>query len=196
MDTEIAFVVVAHHLRIKQAQCLANHLQAQIFVDEKGMGANWNHRRALEWAAKQSCRVLVLEDDAMPVNGFVEKVTDWLTRFPDSLISFYLGTGRPPQYQLEIATKLIAADRERADHITMQRLMHAVCYSVPQKLIPKMLTRWDASKPADYAVGDACGGTVIYPCNSLVDHADGLPLEMHPDRQPRRERRRAWRLYG
>ncbi|TYD48236.1 hypothetical protein FNN14_21455, partial [Cronobacter sakazakii] len=60
----------------------------------------------------------------------------------------------------------------------------------------KVLARWDASKPADYAVGDACGGPVIYPCNSLVDHADGLPVEKHPDRQPRRERRRAWRLHG
>ncbi|EKM6430741.1 hypothetical protein ACI0ZV_003358 [Cronobacter sakazakii] len=194
--SDIRFVVVGHHARREQAEELAESLAAYLLVDEDDFGANWNHRRALEWAAGQNSLVVVVEDDALPVEGFQALATEWLSRFPDSLISFYLGTGRPPQYQLEIATKLIAADRERADHITMQRLVHAVCYSVPPKLLPKVLARWDASKPADYAVGDACGGPVIYPCNSLVDHADGLPVEKHPDRQPRRERRRAWRLHG
>lgn len=196
MDTDIAFVVIAHRLRIEHAQRLADQLQAHLFIDETGHGANWNHHRALEWAARQECRVVVLEDDALPVQGFVTKVIDWLSRFPDDMLSFYLGTGRPPQYQLEIATKLIAADRDRAEHITMQRLFHAVCYSVPPSLIPKVLQRWDSGKPADYAVGDACAGPVIYPCFSLVDHADGVPVERHPDRQPRHERRRAWRLHG
>lgn len=196
METQVSFIVVGHHARREQAEKLAESLAAYLLVDENDFGANWNHRRALEWAAGQNNLVVVVEDDALPVEGFQPLATEWLSRFPDSLISFYLGTGRPPQYQLEIATKLIAADRERADHITMQRLVHAVCYSVPPKLIPKVLARWDVSKPADYAVGDACGGPVIYPCNSLVDHADGLPVEKHPDRQPRRERRRAWRLHG
>ncbi|ALB71034.1 hypothetical protein [Cronobacter muytjensii] len=196
VETQVRFVIVAHHSRHEQAKKLAESLDGYLLVDENSSGANWNHYRALQWAAEQSCRVVVLEDDALPVEGFQTIVTEWLTRFPDSLISFYLGTGRPPQYQLEIATKLIAADRERTDHITMQRLVHAVCYSVPPKLIPKVVSRWDASKPADYAIGDACGGLVIYACSSLVDHADGLPVEKHPDRQQRRERRRAWRLHG
>lgn len=46
------------------------------------------------------------------------------------------------------------------------------------------------------AVGDACGGTVVYPCYSLIEHADGSPVEKHPDNLPRSERRRAWRLEG
>ncbi|ALB67163.1 hypothetical protein BN134_2380 [Cronobacter dublinensis 1210] len=196
MAENINFVVVGHHARRQQAEALALSIGAHLLIDDGNHGANWNHRRAIEWATKQRCRVVVLEDDAQPVHGFIEKLNDWLARFPDDMLSFYLGTGRPPQYQLEIAAKLIAADRERIDHITMQRLVHGVCYSVPPKLIPKVLARWDASKPADYAIGDACGGPVIYPCSSLVDHADGLPVEKHPDRQPRRERRRAWRLHG
>ncbi len=132
----------------------------------------------------------------LPVAGFAEKMADWLDCFPDQLCSFYLGTGRPPQYQLEIATKLISADRIRADHIAKQRLMHAVCYSVPPVLLPELLLRWEAGKPADYAVGDASGGPVVYPCSSLVQHADGEPVEKHPDRQPRPERRRAWMLHA
>lgn len=30
---------------------------------------------------------------ALPVDGFTEKVMDWLARFPDDMLSFYLGTG-------------------------------------------------------------------------------------------------------
>ncbi|MDO9654970.1 hypothetical protein Q7485_26110, partial [Enterobacter cloacae] len=157
-------------------------------------GANWNHRRALEWAASQPCRVVVLEDDALPVIGFNEKVTDWLTRFPDDMLSFYLGTGRPPQYQKEIAGMLVEADRVNADYLVLSKLIHGVCYSPPRGRLVRMLNAWNKTLAADYAVGEAFGGRVIYPCYSLVDHADMQTVERHPDNEPRTERRRAWRL--
>lgn len=194
METQIKFVVVGHHSRHRQALCLAESLGAVLLMDSGDHGANWNHRRALEWAACQPCCVVVLEDDAQPVSGFVRHVTDWLARFPEDMLSFYLGTGRPPQYQMQIAEQLIKADRVRSDHITLPRLIHGVCYSVPPQHIGRVLARWDSNKSADFAVGDAYGGSVIYPCWSLVDHADGEPVELHPDAAPRTERRRAWRL--
>lgn len=194
MEHQIEIVVVGHHSRIVKAQRLSEILGARLLVDDGDHGANRNHYRALEWAAEQSCRVVVLEDDALPVAGFTEQVSEWLNRFPDSLVSFYLGTGRPPQYQIHIAERLIVADRNQADYITLPRLIHGVCYSVPPQHIERVLSRWDCSKPADYAVGDAYGGDVVYPCYSLVDHADGEPVERHPDSVPRTERRRAWRL--
>lgn len=80
-------------------------------VSEGDHGANWNHRRAIVWTAERTCRVVVLEDDALPVHGFTEKITEWLTRFPDDMLSFYLGTGRPPQYQKEIAACMIEQGR-------------------------------------------------------------------------------------
>jgi len=177
-----------------QARSLAESLDAFLLIDGGNHGANWNHRRALEWSACQSCRVVVLEDDVQPVNGFVRHVTDWLTRFPEDMLSFYLGTGRPPQYQMKIAEQLIKSDRLRSDHITLPRLIHGVCYSVPPQHIGRVLARWDSNKSADFAVGDAYGDSVIYPCWSLVDHADGEPVERHPDAAPRTERRRAWRV--
>ncbi len=194
MAEQVMFVVVGHHTRTGQAQRLAALLDAHLLIDDGKHGANWNHRRALEWAAEQTCRVVVVEDDAMPVDLFFTPVTSWLKRFPDSLISFYLGTGRPPQYQMQIAERLIVADKTQADYIILPRLIHGVCYSVPPQHIERVLSRWDSSKPADYAVGDAYGGAVVYPCYSLVDHADGEPVERHPDSAPRTERRRAWRL--
>ncbi|OXV22184.1 hypothetical protein [Enterobacter kobei] len=186
--------VVGHHARRKQAEALALSISAHLLIDEGDGGANANHRRALEWAAEQPCRVVVLEDDAMPVPWFAELVVDWLTRFPDDMLSLYLGTGRPPQYQMQIAERLIIADKTQADYITLPRLIHGVCYSVPPQHIERVLSRWDSSKPADYAVGDAYGGAVVYPCYSLVDHADFESVECHPDSAPRTERRRAWRL--
>ncbi|VFS19491.1 Uncharacterised protein [Enterobacter cancerogenus] len=195
MAENIKFVVVGHVSRIGHAQRLAALLDAHLLIDDGDHGANWNHRRALEWAACQPCRIVVLEDDAMPVPWFAELVFDWLTRFPDDMLSFYLGTGRPPQYQVQIAERLIVADKTQADYITLPRLIHGVCYSVPPQHINRVLSRWDSSKPADYAVGDAYGGAVVYPCYSLVDHADGEPVERHPDSAPRTERRRAWRLH-
>ncbi|HEE0042131.1 TPA: hypothetical protein R8G25_003032 [Citrobacter freundii] len=196
VETQVKFVVVAHHSREQQARALAYHIgpAAHAMIDPGNHGAAWNHRRALEWASKQDCRVVVIEDDALPVPDLVALITGWLDRFPDTLLSFYLGTGRPPQYQMQIAERLIVADKTRADFITLPRLIHGVCYSVPPQHIERVLSRWDSSKPADYAVGDAYGGEVIYPCYSLVDHADGEPVERHPDLIPRTERRRAWRL--
>ncbi|MFX2636728.1 hypothetical protein [Enterobacter hormaechei] len=191
---KIKFVVVGHHSRTGHAQRLAALLDAHLLIDDGNHGANWNHRRALEWADEQPCRVVVVEDDAMPVDLFFTPVTSWLKRFPDTLISFYLGTGRPPQYQMQIAERLIVADKTQADYITLPRLIHGVCYSVPPQHIERVLSRWDSSKPADYAVGDAYGGAVVYPCYSLVDHADGVPVERHSDSAQRTERRRAWRI--
>ncbi|HHD2941731.1 hypothetical protein [Enterobacter kobei] len=194
VETQVKFAVIGHHSRYKQASRLAGILGDVLLIDSGDHGANWNHRRALEWASWQDCRVVIIEDGALPVPDFIEQVSEWLNRFPESLVSFYLGTGRPPQYQMQIAERLIVADKTQADYITLQRLIHGVCYSVPPQHIERVLSRWDNSKPADYAVGDAYGGAVVYPCYSLVDHADGKPVERHPDSAPRTERRRAWRL--
>jgi len=194
MAAQIKFAIVAHHTRLEAVMNLKRVLNAHFLLDDKDGGANANHRRAIEWASQQDCRVVILEDDALLVGGFTEKVAAWLDRFPDDLLSFYLGTGRPPQYQLDVATKLIDSDQRQTDYITMSRLIHGVCYSIPQQRISDVLTRWDSAKPADYAVGDAYGGDVIYPCYSLVDHADSDTVEQHPDNEQRTQRRRAWRL--
>ncbi|MCW0944179.1 hypothetical protein RZ024_21620 [Citrobacter freundii] len=194
VETQVKFVVVGHHSRKGHAQRLAALLDAHLLIDDGNHGANWNHRRALEWAACQPCRVVVLEDDAMPVPWFAELVVDWLTRFPDDMLSFYLGTGRPPQYQKEIAGMLVDADRVCGDHIVLSKLIHGVCYSPPLGNVARMLNAWNKTLAADYAVGEAFGGRVIYPCYSLVDHADLPTVERHPDNEPRTERRRAWRL--
>jgi hypothetical protein len=195
LEAQIKFAIVAHTSRFDMAVSLADILpNYQIFVDHESKGANANHLRALRWASTQDCRVVIMEDDALPVSGFTDKVTEWLARFPDDMLSFYLGTGRPPQYQREIAGMLVHADRTHGDYITLSKLIHGVCYSPPRHKLQQIVSKWNNTMAADYAVGDACGGRVIYPCYSLVDHADLLTVERHPDNEPRTERRRAWRL--
>ena len=187
--------IVAHHSRRAMANDLASKLEADsIFMDEHSAGANANHLRALSWAAEQSDRVIIIEEDALPVDGFRDKAQDWLARFPDDMLSFYLGTGRPPQYQKEIAGMLVEADRVNADYLVLSKLIHGVCYSPPRGRLARMLNAWNKTLAADYAVGEAFGGRVIYPCYSLVEHADLSTVECHPDNEPRTERRRAWRL--
>lgn len=192
MEAQVSFAIVAHHQREAAARSLAYRLgpNARVISDPGRHGATWNHRRAIEWAAEQGGRVIILEDDAVLLPKLLSDAEQWFSRFPDHLISFYLGTGCPAQYQLNVAVKLIEADSVRNDHIILPRLIHGVCYSIPPAQIDNVLRRWNPAKPADYAVGDAYGGDVIYPVYSLVDHADGDSV----DHGQCRQRRKAWRL--
>ena len=87
---QIKIVVVGHHSRRDMAKRLAEQLDAHLLIDEEGNGANWNHRRAIEWAGQQDCRVVVIEDDAQPVAGFQSLAQEWVDKFPDNICSFYL----------------------------------------------------------------------------------------------------------
>ncbi|MDT3641373.1 hypothetical protein ROM51_22740, partial [Cronobacter sakazakii] len=74
---QVTFAVVGHHRRAEQAQRLAESLNARLFIDDADHGANWNHLRAIKWAAGQSARVVVLEDDSHPVDGFAGLAAEW-----------------------------------------------------------------------------------------------------------------------
>lgn len=196
METQVKFAVVGHKSRLNKAKKISDLLSAEMFIDENNNGSNWNHLRAIKWAESKTERVVIIEDDALLCDDFVDQCHYWIKRFPENIISFYLGTGRPPQYQLEIATKLIKSDKERSDFIKIKRLIHAVCYSLPKNKLNRVLECWKTNKPADFAIGDSLNEDVIYPVYSLVDHEDGVSVEKHPDTQKRVERRKAWRMYG
>jgi len=179
---------VAHHARlesptIRQADA--------VFIDHGNHGSLWNHRRALEWAADQSERVWIVEDDAILCEGFRDRGADWARRFPDDLISGYLGTGRPPQWQSTIRRRLDAAEASARDFVELPTLIHGVCYSLPTRA---RLALPSARRAADEAIGRAWARRVIYTVPSLADHSDGRSVEIHPDGQPRNEIRRAWRF--
>ncbi|MGO2634440.1 MAG: hypothetical protein ACTH9H_11895, partial [Galactobacter sp.] len=122
-------------------------------------------------------------------------------RFPNHLVSLYLGTGRPPQYQGHIDTLMRTADAFRQDFIELPQLIHGVGYIVWPEWA-KDVADTLKSGPADFAIGDAYRALgyppIIYPTTSLVDHADGESVEVHRDgRKPGQvEPRHAWRFAG
>lgn len=187
-------IVVGHVARQAQAEALADSLNGQLLLDDGTLGAWGNHRRALQHVTEPTW---ILEDDAQPVDGFRELAGEWSARFPDWLISGYLGTGRPVAWQSRIERLIRLAERAGHDHLHLDTLIHGVCYSPPADMVPSILETMSQG-PADFAIGRAwkrsTGLPVMYTLPSLVDHADGPSVEQHPDGQPRVEVRKAWRL--
>lgn len=185
--------IVAHHSRAERAEMLASRVGGVEFMDRGNNGALAGHRRALEWAAGQDGRTIVMEDDALPVAGFSSLAAKWLAHCPNDLVSLYLGTGRPPQYQAAIRSQLATGNYV----VRLPQLIHGVCYSVPTWALCDLL-RVLGNGPADFAIGRAwrrvTGRDVLYPALSLVDHDDLPSVERHPDGRPRTERRKAWGL--
>lgn len=190
-------IVVAHHSRYQMALELTDQLGGQIVLDEGDHGARWTHREALWRASLASGPTLILEDDAVPCAGMLERADSWAARFPGRLVSLYLGTGRPPQYQRQIGRMMDSADAAGLDYIELPQLIHGVGYVVWPEW-SKAVADTLPGGPADFAIGDAARrqgvGNIIYPTTSLVDHLDGPSVEVHPDGQPRIEVRKAWRF--
>lgn len=191
--SEPLLVVIAHHSRAAQAEALAATVGAdRVMTDYGSHGARWAHSQALLWASGRRERVWVLEDDALAPRDFRERAKAWGERFPDDLVSGYLGRRRPPQYQGLIRAKLAATDARGLDWITLPTLIHGVCYSLPAGASGQVLHSLPAGA-VDFAIGSAWGRPPIYTVPSLVDHDDGPPVEKHPDGQARRPGRTAWR---
>ncbi|MGI5216264.1 hypothetical protein [Nocardia sp. CA-290969] len=198
MAPDIAFGVVAHPARLTAAQALAGRLDGHLSVDD-GRGPVANHRAVWQhFAGTAAGWVCVLEDDALPVDGFGEQLRAALAEAPHPVVSLYLGTGRPPGVQSRIRTALDRADAQGACWVTADRMLHAVGICLRARHIGDMLaftgrapelaaadSRWDRWLRARRL-------RVAYAVPSLVDHADGATLVQHPDRQPRNEVRRAW----
>lgn len=186
----IHVAVVGHISRQRQAENLASSVGGELFLDNLTLGATWNHLRALNWAAPKQGHLIVLEDDAQPVKGFLELARQWIKQHPYDLTSFYLGTGKPPQYQAAIIQALALAP----EYITLPTLVHAVAYVLPCEKISSLPL--STRKVADYGLGNAwtrtTGRPVLYTTPSLVDHADTPSVEQAGRTLPTR---RAWALH-
>lgn len=186
-------VIVGHHTRQEWVAKLQDNLPGSLCVmDLDGSGAYATHRKALQIAAEIGERVVIMEDDAIPVEWFLERASDWIDWFPDRLISFYLGTGRPHEWQPRVDRALEHAED---DFITLPTLIHGVCYTLPPDQVGRVLDRMRRGA-ADYAVGRAWAGPVLYPVESLVEHRDTGSVERHPDGERRTETRVARALAG
>lgn len=191
-------IIVGHHSRTDWIAQLQSALPgAAAIIDNANEGALRGHFKALELAREVSDRCIIIEDDAIPVVGFESLAEHWCDSFPDRLISFYLGTSRPVSWQSRVDDALASTS---SGYITLSKLIHGVCYSIPSKGIGRVLDRLkrfgDCDEAADYTIGKAWGRDVVYPVESLVEHRDAGSVERHPDGEPRIERRVARNLAG
>lgn len=183
VDAQIARVVVAHRLRLAQAINLTNQLDitrtpGKCFIDDGFLGEWRNTRRALEWGRQRDVsHVLVLQDDAVPVPGFMDHVHEAVRRRPDDLISLYVGTGRPRA--AEVLEAVEEARRSHASWLVADGPIWGVGIVWPVHCVNSFLQwgdRWRHRLPYDQralAWSQATGRRCYYTWPSLVNHADG-----------------------
>lgn len=192
---QISYAIVAHTNRHTQAANLSHQLgNASIAWDDGQLGEGLNHDRAWRIAATQSKANygVVLEDDAILTENFLQQAALALAEAPAPIVSFYTGTSRPPQYQARIKVALA----QNPTWILADQLLHHVAVAIRTELIPDMLNHVAGREgPADYRIGEWAqtrGHHITYTAPSLVDHADGPTLINHFDGEPRTEQRVAW----
>ena len=199
-----AIGIVAHEKRYRHAAKLADRIEAEaISVDDGTLGCEANHRRLWSWLRSSPSRwALILEDDVTVAPALRFQLNQILAKSLPSIISLYLGRGRPPHYQPAILSAITSLPGPDTCFLTAKDLLSAQGYLVPTSFLPVLLDGTDDGPvPIDEqisAVARAHTLPVHYTWPSLVEHrADMDPVitDRH-DGQPRTERRVAWRFGG
>ena len=195
----LSIEVMAHRRRARAAEHLASTLNATIVWDE--LDDEW-HTGARTIAAYDPAAThhIVLQDDALPVLDFRRHATAALEQHPDALVSFYLGTSRPPQWQPAVDDACMRAEDAGAAWISAPVLLHGVAIAIPTVEIPALLAWCERpTVPYDERLGMywryVLERPVFYTWPSLVDHDDGPTIARHRDGERRDAPRRA-RLVG
>lgn len=187
----LAIAVVGHTQRTQQAARLAQQLApAALFLDDGTLGEWANHERALLWGTTApASHLLVIQDDAVPVDGFLTLANLAAAERPDDLIGLYVGKQRP---RAAAVTQAVAqANRDGASWLTSSSLWWGVATIFPVELLAELLWYCQTSdKPYDRRIGTwakQTGRPVLYTWPSLVDHADQpTVIEGRPERTPGR----------
>lgn len=167
-------------------------------MDNGTLGCDMAHRKVWAWMTAHAQReghdhVVVLEDDAVPVEGFREQLEQALTHAPEPIVSLYLGRGLPVHYQPKIDLARHNANAVNACFLTAPKLLHAVGVAVQTALLSSVL--FDNGQPIDDAWTAWIQSQhlqVAYTWPSIIQHRDEQTLVEHPDGVERNQRRVAW----
>lgn len=171
MNINIEIRILTTSERLTTARELSNTLpNSELFIDENLFGAKWNHMRALSSPPQEgTTHIIIMEDDAQPVEDFLTKASEWLEVFPKDLISFYLGKGKPALWQRKVDYALM----RRPSYIELEALIHGVCYVIPAQAY-ELFAIDTLTDTAELAVGElwttTTERTIIYTTKSLVQH--------------------------
>ncbi len=171
----LSVAVMMHPSRERYREYLVERLGDVAIVMDEGGGLWDTCRRA--WLARPSDSDfhLVLQDDAILCDGFMDRAAEWLDH--DSATSFYFG--RRDSYSEAVRAGL------EAGSVTLPRLHWGLAVCLPTHLIEPMLAYGGS---LDIAQDDARidrflrsrGIPVRYPMPSLVDHRIGDSLVGDP----------------
>lgn len=174
----ISYVVIGDTRRKEKAINLANKLNASLALDNDGRwGPTVNHCRGWTLGNTEKCDwIVVIEDDAILCNNFLENVAVALENAPTPLVSFYLGTSYPTHLVAKAQAALEKAENQGDEWVLLRTLNHAVCVALRQPLVESMLEYVVSRKlPIDEAITEWAKSLRIqasYPVMSLVDHLD------------------------
>ncbi|QZE10549.1 glycosyltransferase [Mycobacterium phage ScoobyDoobyDoo] len=184
--SHIAVAVVAHPDRQRDMAPALREVADRCFIDDGRLGAGRNHLRAWRYLARQDSEWgVVLEDDALPVDGFSEQLTKALRVAPTPVVSLYLGRTRPPhrQHSINRALGMISVDGVDPHWLVSPYLLHHVGVAIHtdqiESLIEYMPWHLRTQTPPDEILsrwvqrGPKCQVSYTWP--SLVDHNDELP---------------------
>jgi len=170
-------VIAAHPKRARMALDTAERSDASMIIWDHS-NDEWNtHSRALDIIDSE--HGVILQDDALPVPGFYDAAEQAIEQYPDAIISFYVGTGRPMQRSVRKA--ISQADRQGASWLRHDDLLWGVGIALPSKYIPSIL-KFDYQLPYDQRLGAWARENdvpVMYTWPSLVDHRDTEGLVKH-----------------
>lgn len=196
-DLDIRIGIVGDERR-NTALGLCSQVEADFAsIDVDGiMGCTKNHVRSWQLLAndrKLPDWAVVMEDDAVPVEGFRQQLAAALAVAPAPIVSLYLGRGYIDD--LRVGATVDRADLLGANWITTPgRILHAVALAVRKDVLPDLVRALPTgAQPIDRALSMWArrqGHQVAYSCPSLVEHQDGESLVT----RYRRAERRAWRV--
>lgn len=185
----LTIVIMSHPLRQGRAELLAEHVDADsIVVDLDHEGEWFNGSFAWKIGAKAgTSHVLVLQDDAIPVDDLRAHVLARIEAESHAPISLYLGRVKPTRWAPAVADAVREADEYGASWISATHLLHGVGLVLPTPWITPMLDVVEASfLPYDQRIGRYLrqnrAANILYTWPSLVDHDDEAPsLVRHAD---------------
>ena len=199
---KIQVVIATVESRLPYASDLALSTGADIIVDPVGDGsersATDNHVRAMLSADPSADWVVILEDDAEPIDDFLTVLRTQLSEVGDpAIVSLYLGMSRPVRVQKAIE-RTISGLPSTASWISGPSLFWGVGVCIPGTHVDSVAEyALSSTRPWDQAVGlwaASKGVPVLYTWPSLVDHIDEDTTITHSDGQGRDPGRKAWRV--
>lgn len=188
--------------RTDLASSLALRVGGEMIIDPVGDGsersATDNHVRAMLSVGPTDDWVVILEDDADPIDDFQSVLRAQLSEAPTpSVVSLYLGQGRPKMIQKSLGLAINGLP-DTTSWLKSSSLHWGVGVCIPGDLVDSVAEyALSSSRPWDQAVGlwaMTNNVPVLYTWPSLVDHIDEETTIVHADGQEREPGRKAWRV--